>query len=303
MLNKSNSKNILIEIILTNKCNKRCEYCDLDFKDKSQSFYSLDSLINFLYLNPANYTINFFWWEPLLYFNKVKYFIDNSKDIVSNFTIWTNWNLLTKDILEYFKLNNVKIYLSIDNISLFKWLNIDLISSFKDIIIINFINDPDYLFNSINLFNNIKSYNFTDISFMPVFYSKKWSKDSIYNLRLIYRHLKENSNWINITYYWYFNWVSNDIQFIYDTDSFFYSDLDSLLWIQKQYKKMSFWLKNDIYSATKLLKLYKNTNINLNDLVLLYDIKNILNLVFKIPKDSWDLIYYKVIDKIFTHGW
>jgi sulfatase maturation enzyme AslB (radical SAM superfamily) len=53
-------KKILIELILTNSCNKRCEYCDLDFKTKSFSFNDLDLFINFLKNNKAEYTINFF---------------------------------------------------------------------------------------------------------------------------------------------------------------------------------------------------------------------------------------------------
>jgi sulfatase maturation enzyme AslB (radical SAM superfamily) len=53
-------ENILIELILTNNCNKRCEYCDLDFKNKSLSFMDLDLFINFIKNNKANYTINFF---------------------------------------------------------------------------------------------------------------------------------------------------------------------------------------------------------------------------------------------------
>jgi sulfatase maturation enzyme AslB (radical SAM superfamily) len=51
---------ILIELILTNSCNKRCEYCDLDFKTKSLSFDDLDLFIDFLKNNKAEYTINFF---------------------------------------------------------------------------------------------------------------------------------------------------------------------------------------------------------------------------------------------------
>lgn len=53
-------QNILIELILTNQCNKRCQYCDLDFKNNFFSKEKLDVFINFLRQNPANYSINFF---------------------------------------------------------------------------------------------------------------------------------------------------------------------------------------------------------------------------------------------------
>ena len=169
---------ILIELILTNQCNKRCEYCDLDFKVKSLSFNELDLFIHFLKTNKADYTINFFWWEPLLEFGKLKYFFDNSKQYVSKFSIWTNWVLLNKEKLEYFRQNNIIIYLSIDNINLWKDIDLVLCSDYKDIININFINDPDFLDNSILIFEKIKQYWFKNISFMPVFSTKKWSKQS-----------------------------------------------------------------------------------------------------------------------------
>lgn len=292
--------NILIELILTNNCNKRCPYCDLNFENKSQSFESLDSLINFIAKNKANYTINFFWWEPLLEFDKLKYFLEKSKKNVSKFSIWTNWVLLDKEKLDYFLKNNLVIYLSIDNISSWKWLNLELFLNYKNIIKINFINDPDFLDNSIKTFDYITSFWFENISFMPVFSTKKWTNTSLKRLNQIYKYIK-NNNLVNLETYTYFNWVSIDKQFILDTNLNFYSDLDSLLWLQKQYKNLDISLKEKIEKETKILNL-KDKNLSLNNLLNAYNIEEILKLVFEIPKKNWDIISYKLIDKILSNG-
>ena len=44
-----NMKNILIEVIINNQCNKRCQYCDLDFKNKSLSKENIDDFLFFFY--------------------------------------------------------------------------------------------------------------------------------------------------------------------------------------------------------------------------------------------------------------
>ncbi len=292
---------ILIELILTNKCNKRCEYCDLDFRNKSLSFNDLDLFIEFLKNNKADYTINFFWWEPLLEYEKLKYFVENTKWLISNYSIWTNWILLNEEKLDFLKVNNVKIYLSIDNISLWKDLNIELLSKYSYFININFINDPDFLQNSLIVFNQIKNNWFTNIAFMPVFNTKKWGKKSLIQLKNMYNFIINNSIWINLKTYTYFNWVTIDKQFILDTDLFFYSDIDSLLWIQKQYKDLDLELKNNIDSKTQLLSL-QSDKLTLKKIINLYNIDEVLKLIFEISNKSWDLLIYKVIDKILKDG-
>ncbi len=289
--------NILIELILTNQCNKRCEYCDLDFRNKSLSYYDLDLFIDFLSKNKAFYTINFFWWEPLLEFGKIEYFVNKSKKYVNKFSIWTNWVLLDKKKLDFFKLNNVHVYLSIDNITSWKDLNLDIIKNYSEIININFINDPDYLLNSISLYEIIKNHWFTNISFMPVYTTKNRSKDNLIKLKIIYDKILSDSLNINLSSFCYYNWFSIDKQFILDTDWFFYSDLDSLLWLQKQYNVIDNKMVSEIEINTKLISLYDD-NLSLKNIVDLYNSEKILKLVLKIPKITWSIISFKVIEKI-----
>lgn len=289
--------NILIELILTNQCNKRCEYCDLDFRNKSLSYEDLDLFIDFLSKNKAHYTINFFWWEPLLEFEKLKYFLEKSKKYVTRFTIWTNWLLLNKEKLDFFKTHDVYIYLSIDNIVCWKDLNLNLIKDYEDIININFINDPDYLTHSIYTYKQIISYWFRRVSFMPVYTTKKWSSGTLKLLNLVYHKVIQLDSSVQINSFSYYNWFTSDKQFILDTDAFFYSDLDSLLWLQKQYDILNRALVLYINKQTKLLNLYDN-DLSLQKLSLLYNSWKILELTLLIPKLLWYSVYYKVIDRI-----
>lgn len=292
---------ILIELILTNKCNKRCEYCDLLFTNNSLSFNELDLFIKFLENNKAEYNINFFWWEPLLEFDKIKYFVEKSRNYITKYSIWTNWVLLDNEKLEFFKNNNILIYLSVDNIKIWNDLNFELLSKYSDIININFINDPDFLFNSVSTFEKIIKFWFKNIAFMPVLSTKKWTNKHLWDFKKIYEYILKNSENINLSKYSYFNWVAIDKQFILDTDLNFYSDLDSLLWLQKQYKNVNNELKIEINKKTKLLSL-NSLNLSLKNLINLYNVDDILMLVFEIPKINWDLLSYKVIDKILKNG-
>jgi hypothetical protein len=82
---------------------------------------------------------------------------------------------------------------------------------------------------------------------------------------------------------------------------YFYSDLDSLLWLQKQYKNIDQKLLKDINKKTKLLQL-KDKNISLNNLLKKYNIQDIIKLIFEIPKRQNKLLEYKIIDKILKNG-
>lgn len=292
---------ILIELILTNQCNKRCEYCDLDFQNTVFSNENILNLDNFIKNNPAEYTINFFWWEPLLQFTNLQKVVTKLWNKIKKFTIGTNGVMLNQEYLEYFKNNNIFIYLSVDNISCWKDLNLELISKFAEIIQINFINDPNFLFNSLSTFEKILDFWFQNIAFMPVFSTKKWEKSQLWELLKIYQTIKNISNNIQLNTYGYFNWVAIEKQFILDTDGNFYQDLDSLLWLQKQYSQLNPSLKEEINTQTKLLNI-SELNISLELLLKKYNIEEILKLVFEIPKQSWHFMDYKIIDKILENG-
>ncbi len=275
---------ILIELVITNSCNKRCEYCDLDFKNTFISDKSISLFIDFINKekNIDYFHINFFGWEPLLWFEKIKKIINwiNNKKV--KYSIWTNWNLLNKEKLDFFLKNKLNISLSVNNITWFKNIY-EIDKKYFKLIEINFINDPDYLFNSKKIFDKILNKWFKNINFMPVFTTKIWDNKNLIELWKIVKFIKNNFSDFKINYFNYFNWISDEKQFILDTDWYFYNDLDSLLWLQKQYSCLSKEFKKKIDNFTKNTIL--NKNININKLIENYNIKDIIKLVNEIPKN------------------
>lgn len=296
-------RRILFEIILNNQCNKRCSYCDLDFKDTAFSFADLDKFVHFLRSNKDSveyYHINFFGGEPLLSFDKIVYLLRNMGADKMRYSIGTNWLLLDKEKLDFFRQNDFIIHLSIDNIAGLQFFEKIKISWYEDIIEINFINDPEFLNNSKKIFDFLKQREFNKINIMPVFTTKKWNKEAMKMLFELKRYI-DGFHLKNIQYFSYFNWFSSDIQYIIDTDLFFYQDLDSLLWLQKQYNIVPKSIREEIQNKTKIFPLEGN-DYNVLDLIDKYNKKELLELIFKIPKVVWTYKDNLLIDKIIKDG-
>lgn len=289
-------KKILIELIISNQCNKRCEYCDLNFRNNEISDENLEKFLEFIEKSNEEITINFFGWEPLLNFWKIKNIVDNTFWKVKKFSIWTNWRLLNEKILKYLSEKKFSIYLSIDNIDNWKFLNFDLLSNFKNNFFINFILDPDYINfeNSKKLWDFLIEKWFEKFNLMPVYTTKKWKKKSLIELQKISNYFSENKK-IILNKYSYFNGISSDLQYILETDWTFYQDIDSLLWLQKQYKILPNFLKEKIEQKTKIWKLWE---IYDRELLEKYNEKELLNLLFEIPKKLKFIKINKIISLI-----
>lgn len=111
-----------IRFNLTEQCNLRCNYCYLDFSNKKLDINIARNIIDF-YLEQEwkEKIISFFWWEPLLEFNIIKELVEYSNNKVKliwnkniKFKIATNWLLLDKNIINFLKLNNFEIHLSLN---------------------------------------------------------------------------------------------------------------------------------------------------------------------------------------------
>jgi hypothetical protein len=134
---------------------------------------------------------------------------------------------------------------------------------------------------------------------MPIFTTKKWSKKNIIKLWMLVRYIKNNTLDLKIEFFNYFNWFSLEKQFILDTNWYFYNDLDSLLWLQKQYNCLDDNFKLEIEEKTKNLKLIDWLKIE--DLLKNYNKKNIINLVTEIPKKLWLNKENLLIKEIFSN--
>ncbi len=294
--------NLLFEIIMSKDCNKRCPYCKLDFSKKNIDNKNLDLLINLLINSKEKINsciINFFWWEPLLNIVWIKYFVEKTKHLgFIKYSIWTNWILLTQEKINYFLENNFKIYLSFDSSNTDFLVNKDFLKKAIWNIDVNYIINPNTIEKSYNDFEKIVKFWYTNINIMPVYFTIKWDKNSFISLKRLLRDKINKyllNDIFNIKFYSYYNWVSTDIQYILETDWTLYSDLDSLLWIQKQWSIISKELSQQIEYKTKIWNI---SDVSLNNIINAYNIKDIIKLVHDIPKEQKFLNEYTLLNKI-----
>lgn len=291
-------KNLLIEFILTNRCNKRCKYCDLDFKNISYSYEEIDLFINFIDNNISNIDrllINFFWWEALLEFDKIKYFVNrtiNKKNIF--YSLWTNAILLDEIKFNFFRDNNVAIYLSVDTESNKKDYKKSFLK-YYDNLTINLILNPNTIYKSFLYFQDLVDYWYKNINIIPVFFTINWDLTSfIFFKKFILFTRKFKS--VNCNYISYYDKYTSDLQFILDTNKFFYRDLHTHLWILKQYSILDKKLKNDIEKFSKIWHLDYKTNVE--SLINNHKQEEILNYSFLLPKRLWFDTNFIIIDKL-----
>lgn len=290
---------VLVEIIINNQCNKRCPYCDLDFHNTSFDHKKLDVFTVFLQKNQSQVTyfhINFFGGEPLLSFDKIRYFIENQSPNNNRYSLGTNGLLLTKEHLDFFRKHNFRLFLSIDNITGFQ--RFDILEGYEEGISINFINDPDFMKNSRAIFDIIGLHKFHKIHCMPVYSSKDWDKNALTQLLDLKKYIDSQPS--EVQYFSYFNGLSIDVQFVLDSDMVFYKDIDSLLWLQKQYKRLPLFLREKIHHTSRSHKL--EYTLTAEALLASYDREEITDLVLSIPKYINTYKQNLIIEKIFHYG-
>ena len=294
----------LFEIIMSNQCNRRCEYCKLDFVEQHISRQYLDDMIALLKIHQWEYEsvqINFFGGEPLLNFKGIEYFVEQTQGLSNmSYSIGTNGLLLDSKKFEYFREHNFNIYLSIDTEIYPMILKKYFLKTDLSRVQLNFIINPKSVHSSFELFDQCVSFGFEKINILPVMFSIAWDTDA---LKILKQFVDEKvtpiwNNTPQVNLVSYYNGVSCEQQYVLDSDGYLYTDLDSLLWIQKQGPVLSEQMKQSIETKTKVGKI---SEMSLKKLVDFYDIKDILFLVKSIPASQGFSALYDVISKIF-HG-
>ena len=292
-------KNFLFELVMTNQCNKRCKYCDLNFKNKSISSTIIDNFIDLLWKEESkkkSFLINFFWWEALLEYDKIVYFIEKTKNIKNiRYSLGTNWILLNKKIFNYLSKNNVEIYLSVDTESIDK----DFLKSFLlnyNKLIINFILNPNTIDKSFIVFKKLYDFWYRKFNVIPVFSTIKWNINSFIRLKQI-KYFILNFKWCNIIFYSYFQRPTSDIQFIIDTNWNIYKDLHTHLWIIKQLSFISVDLKENIENFSYLSNII-DSEINLDFLLHNYENCELIKESWKLSSKLWLYKEFKILAKI-----
>lgn len=257
--------NVVITIILTRQCNLRCNYCWINFTDDNLSYKMIDLFLEKLLIKRNkinNIKFEFFWWEPLLEFEKIKYIVEKTKAYNIKYSIVTNGFLLDENKIFFLNKNNFEIVFSVaihtNNFldkekELFKNNNLNNF-------IINFIIEPWKEKEMFEIFVKLIRFWFYNIIILPVHYTVKWKDKDFINLDLLlykiqtfYKkiiHLYKNK--ININYLRINNIVSfyvkkNDYDLLLDYDGNFYWDYDSELRLLKDFVWKNIFDINEIF--------------------------------------------------------
>lgn len=100
-----------LKIIFGTKCNLNCDYCYQKHDNNEISQEVLDKIIEKINSSNEKYYIDFFGGEPLLYLDKIFYFLDKINIKEHSFTITTNGTLIDE-----FKKLEEKLGYSIPNL-------------------------------------------------------------------------------------------------------------------------------------------------------------------------------------------
>ena len=105
-------------VSITNRCNLSCPYCFHSQSDYDMTLETMEHTIRYLLSNAAitnkKASVSFFGGEPLLRFYEIIYPIVTKYQDAVEWTMTTNGTLLTEQIIDFCKDNNIQILLSID---------------------------------------------------------------------------------------------------------------------------------------------------------------------------------------------
>lgn len=300
-------RKIVIDLIMSNICNKRCNYCCIKFNWKIIKSNNIDFLLDYLYKYSNDYDtclVNFFWWEPLLNYKNIVYFIENNKNDKISYSIWTNGFLLKEDVLDLFIKNNVKIYLSFHsdkddsyNILLEKKYLIKYINNIE----INFIVSPLNLIKCYEKLEKTLFFWYKKINIIPVMLTQKWGIDNIKELKSFIDYVDKNYIDNNeykdviISKYSFFDWISDDKTFVIDYDLNIYQDSSDEIYIWKQFDLLWEDLINEFQSKSFLWNIKNN---ELSYFLKKHSPNEIIDLVYKMPKKMNYIRDYYLIHKI-----
>ena len=293
-------KNIIFHLIMTNQCNKRCDYCDLNFDNNVFSYTDLDNFIEFINKNYNDFNeirVNFFWGEPLLEFQRIEHVLHSIKAKNIFYSLVTNGILLTENKYLFLKKFNTEINYSIDTetySSIFKHTYID----FQDKnFVVNFIMNPKTIHQSSKIFLMLEQLQIKNINILPVYITIWWEKSSLLDLNIFIEQIK-NKTHINLQGLSYYEKPTSDIEYIIENNWKIYTDVHTHLWFIKQYDIISHTLKNTIEMISYLWNIKSIVDIiNESDKISI-KIKDIYRLSLQIPKYQNCETEFKIINKI-----
>ncbi|UFX83292.1 radical SAM protein [Candidatus Absconditicoccus praedator] len=296
---------LLFEIVITNGCNKRCPYCDINFE---RGFIKNEVVDNFI-KSIRNYDgelggihINFFGGEPLLGKQHIDHVLKSLEEIKTKITysLVTNGWLIDDFIIERIYKYDIKVDISIDTI------NNDVLKENKHIkeiasrekTSVNYIFVPGQMSNIEETAAVMNGIGFENINIIPVYTTMSWNNENIKILAKKINQFIKISKSKNIGYFKYDRGFSRERQFILDVGGEIYQDVDSDIRLQKQYNIIPEFLKKKVENEMYL----GNINYqNLNEIICGYDESVIYNLLKEFELEIGKQKEYKKIDKIIDY--
>jgi len=258
--------NILFTIVLTRRCNYRCEYCAMKFENKDILKNVVDKFIDILKKFRKqiwSLKLEFFWWEPLMRFDVIKYMVDNSNWYNIWYTVVTNWEFLDEEKINFMERNNFEVVFSV-SYKTFKLLN-KKINFFKRInkknIIINFILEPRFVDKLFDLFKFLIELWFRKITILPVYYTKTWNKEQfvllehlLIKIKKFYRIFNKINKdepleifYVRTNKEFEYNIPKEDLEFILDRNGNIYADYETELYLLNDFVPDKVYSLKDLY--------------------------------------------------------
>ncbi len=267
--------------ILTYDCNFRCKYCDINKKNNSITNEIIDKSFDLLEKNDILIDkVKFFWWEPLIRKDYIKYIVNNfPKKYSPKYYVTTNSTLVDQEFMKFVLDNWINITFSIDWDKNTTWTNRVLINgeNLSENIIENVkkyakfirVNQVITSKNSSEFFKNFKFiYDLwvRKFNFLPEYYSL-WSKKWLINLQKWFQEIKiflDNWNFFELINLDNFSQTSfYNLWIVIDTDWSIYPTNLILSWKFEKYKDiLKIWdvnIKNKI-KENSIKKIYNEIN-------------------------------------------
>lgn len=274
--------------IITYDCNLRCKYCDVFKKKDSISLWIIKKSVDFL--KNTNFKIDkvkFFWWEPLLYKDKIGYLVSNlPKREEISFYLTTNSTLIDEEFVKFSKKENLNLTFSIDwdekttwaNRVLKDWTNLSKIiientKTYSDVVRVNQVVTSKNVKDFFENFKFIYVLWVRRFNFLPEYYSP-WTKQSLVDLKIWFEKIRDFYNeWNDFTLVNLDNY--SDLSFfnfwiIIDTDwSIYWTNL-ILSWKFEKYKNiLKIWhvetgINYDIFDKEKVGLYFEEINKIIN---------------------------------------
>ena len=241
--------NIIFHI--TTYCNFDCSYCDVIKDNKKVSLEVRENIIKFIF-NNQDYieTFKFFWWEPLIAFDDIKYIINNN-NLEKKYSLVTNTSLIEDKFWVYLE-NYFKIlFFSIDTENKFYLKKVtDFIKNYNlyDKVYFNLIISPWEELDAYKNFLNLYKLWFKKFNILPVYFTKSWTKLNLKNLTSVMKKILDLTfNDKDLLLYWFMenDWTKtnlfNNVIFVDIDWKIYYSDLASTYYWKEIKEDLFLW--------------------------------------------------------------